>query len=297
MRSLLALLLLASAAAATARAPDEMIEIEAGRPVAIRADRAYILFRKIRPEGVMSIEPIFLRIPSDSEVAHYDAAHRAAWAKAEPGLIRQREAALRRKAAAEAEGRDFRGDIPPVPSFETFNFVYDEVANVRRIDDARAFVKGRPESVYLVEVLPGDYVLYGASYGSGLFRPSLFACMCLGTVGFAAPAGVVTDLGYYMADRSDKESTIPELKAETGYGSAGLVASIAATVRPVRADSTLPEALRSVPVRPAEYRAVGRFVDGRAMTINRLAPVPGILAYEGRRVVDVRTGADAEGSQ
>lgn len=299
MRLLLALLLLAFPAALQARV-DEMVEIKAGEPVTIRPDRAYILFRTIRPEGVPSIEPVFLRIPSEAEMERYLRVRREAFLKAEPDLIRQREERLRKKAEAEAAGKRFKGDVPPVPSLETFNFVYDEVANVQRIDDAGAFVKGRPESVYLVEILPGDYVLYGASYGSGfVFKQSLFACMCLGTIGFPAPAGVVTDLGYFIADMVHRPSDVPELKAESGFGpsSVSIYAPIGAAVRPVRPDTPVPEALRDKAVRPAEYRAIGRFVDGRALTINRLAPVPGILAYEGRRVIDVKTGADAQGSQ
>jgi hypothetical protein len=295
MRILLALLLLAFAAAAEARGPREMNEIAAGEPVSIRPDRAYILFRTIRPEGVTSVEPVFLRIPSEAEMQRYRAARAQAWREAEPGLIRKREAALRKKSEAEAAGQPFKGEIPPPPSFETFNFVYDEVSNVQRINYDRAFVKGRPESVFLVEVPPGDYVLYGASYGSAALRPSLFACMCLGTVGFAAPAGMVTDLGYFMGDMVQKKSKIPELEAESdlGPGSTAIFAPLGATVRTVRPDSTVPDALRGATVRPAGYRAIGRFVEPRAITINRLAPVPGVLAYDGRRVIDVKTGTDA----
>ena len=240
-----------------------------------------------------------MRIPNDAEMARYDAARRQAWLEAEPRLVRQRESQLRKKAEAEAEGREFKGDVPPPPSLETFNFVWDEIANVRRVDSDKPLVNGRPESVYLVEVLPGDFVLYGASYGRDAVKPALFACMCLGTVGFAAPAGTVTDLGYFMGDRVDKVSDIPELTAESGFGSSSVtfLAPLGATVRPVRPDSTMPDALRGRNVRPADYRAIGRFVDGRAMSVNRLAPVPGILAYEGRRVIDVKTGTDAKGSQ
>ncbi|HEX8224447.1 MAG TPA: hypothetical protein VF605_11585 [Allosphingosinicella sp.] len=299
MRLLLALLLLALPAGARSVPIDEMVEIEAGKPLTLRSDRAYLLFRRIRPEGVLSVEPIFMRIPSESELARYEAARRQAWLHGEPALIRQREAQLRKKAEAEAEGREYKGDVPPPPSIETFNFVYDEVANVRRVDTDKAFVSGRPESVYLVEVLPGDFVLYGANYGSAALKPSLIACMCLGTVGFTAPAGMITDLGYFMGDRVDKVSKIPELTAESGFGSGAVafIAPLGATVRPVRPDSTVPEALRGMNVRPAHYRAIGRFVDGRAATVNRLAPVPGILAYDGRRVIDVKTGGDARGSQ
>lgn len=296
MRLLPALLLLLALPAVAPAAPvDEMVEIEAGRPLTIRPDRAYLLFRTIRPEGVPSVEPIFLRIPSQAEMDRYVAARRRAWLAAEPELIRKREAQLRKKAQAEAEGREYKGQIPAPPSFETFNFVYDEVANVRRVDSDKPFVAGRPESLYLVEVLPGDFVLYGASYGSASVKPSLFACMCLGTVGFAAPAGVVTDLGYFMGDRVQKVSKIPELAAESGLGSGSVafIIPLGATVRPVRADSTVPAGLGGATVRPAAYRAIGRFVEPRAITVNRLAPVPGILAYEGRRVIDVGTGADA----
>jgi hypothetical protein len=296
MKALLALLLLIAPAVLAARAPDEMIEIEAGKPVALRSDRAYILFRRIRPEGVPSVEPVFLRIPSDSEMARYAAARRQAWLEAEPVLVRKREEQLRKKAEAEAAGTEFKGEIPPPPSFETFNFVYDEVANVRRVDTDRAFVRGKPESIYLVEVLPGEFVLYGASYGSAALKPSLFTCMCLGTVGFQAPAGIVTDLGYFMGDMANKPSKIPELKDETGLGSgsAAIFNPLAATVRPARANSPLPAGMDAASVRPARYRAVHRFVDPRAISITRLGAVPGILAYEGRRVIDVQTGTDVQ---
>jgi hypothetical protein len=295
MRLLLALLLLAVPAAAPAQPVDDVVEIEGGKAVTIRPDRAYILFRTIRPEGVPSVEPVFLRIPSEAEMDRYMAARRQAWVLAEPYLISKREAQLRKKAQAEAEGKEYKGEVTPSPSFETFNFLYDGPPNVRRVDSDHPFVRGRPESVYLVEVLPGDFVLYGANYGSGSVKPSLFACMCLGTVGFAAPAGVITDLGYFMGDRVDKVSKIPELAAESGFGS-GMVAiflPLGATVRPVRPDTPVPAGLGGATPRRADYRAIGRFVEPRAITVNRLAPVPGILAYEGRRVIDVRTGADA----
>ena len=187
--------------------------------------------------------------------------------------------------------------MPAPPTLETFNFVYDEVSNVQRINGA--FVAARPESAYLVQVLPGDYVLYGASYGSSFYKPTLFACMCLGTVGFSAPPGIVTDLGYFMGDMAHRPSLINELTEESASAPSSMTpaAPIAATVRPARPDSMVPEALRGKSLRPADYRAIGRFVEPRAIGINRLAPVPGILAYEGRRVIDVRTGADAQGSQ
>lgn len=236
MRLLLAFALLLAPVTLAARTPREMVEIRAGDPVSIRADRAYLLFRTVRPEGVHAFEPILLRIPGAGEIARAD------------------------------------------------------VGNVQNIDAGRALLRARPESLYLVEVVPGDYVLYGIGWEAG--PAVLSVCLCLGTVGFSAQAGVVTDLGYFLADTIHDVSRIPELRANSGFGpsihSGFLVAG--ATVRPPRPDTTVPDLLRGAEVRAVRYRAVGRFFDPTAGAINRLAPVPGVLAYDQGRVVDVASG-------
>lgn len=162
--------------------------------------------------------------------------------------------------------------------------------NVQNIDESRPFVRGRPESVYLVEVVPGDYVLYGASYGSMPAR--LYTCMCLGTVGFSAPPGIVTDLGHFLADNVVRISTVPELRPESGFGPSMNVYMplVGATMRPAAPGLAVPEALHGANVRAAQYRAVGKFTDPGAMSINRLVPIAGVLGYDGGRVVDVASG-------
>lgn len=287
MRLLIALALLAVPALAEARAPREMIEIRAGEPITIRPDRAYLLFRTDRPEGVHAFEPIFLRIPNADEMARYDAARRAAYALAEPGLMRRHQQQLQRNRESAASGD--RADPPP-PSLETFDFDYDEIGNLQHIDAARALARGRPESLYLVEVMPGDYVLYGVTWEAG--PPVVSACLCLGTIGFPARPGVVTDLGQFVADAVQDASIIPELRAESGFGPSvsGYRMLIGAAMRPARPGMTIPEVLRSAEIRPAEYRAIGKFLDRGAMAINRLAPIPGVLAYDGGRVIDVASG-------
>jgi hypothetical protein len=290
MRALIAFALLLAPAMVQARAGREMVEIKAGDPVTIRPDRAYILFRSVRPEGAMALEPVFLRIPSADEMARYDEARRQAFVRAEPGLVRRRESMLRAKAAAEARGQSYRDEIPPPPSADTFNFDYDEIHNLQNIDTDLALVRGRNEAIYLVEVIPGDYVLYGTTFDSA--RPPLHVCMCLGTIGFAARAGEVTDLGQFFSDFVHRDSVVPELRAESGFGPtmAPIFPLGGATIRPVQPGASVPLVLQGAVVRPAEYRAVGKFFDPRAMMINRLVPVPGILAYDGGRVIDVRTG-------
>jgi hypothetical protein len=283
----LALTLLAIPALVTARPPREIIEIRAGDPISIRPDRAYILFRIFRPEDVPAIEPIILRIPNADEMQRYLAARRAAFDRAEPDLIRRREAQIRHNAEP---GRAPREPDPPAPSVERFNFVYEEVQNLQSIDQSRALVRGRPESVYLVEVWPGDYVLYGVSYGQA--NAQLYVCMCLGTVGFSVQPGVVTDLGTFLGDMVERQSSIPELRAESGFGPSSTTGFrlLGATMRLPQPGATLPDGLQHANIRPAQYHAVGKFVEPRALAINRLAPIPGVLAYDGGRVIDVASG-------
>lgn len=289
MRLGLLLALLFAPALLQAQAPTGMIAIKAGQPVTIRTDRAYILFRTIRPEDVHSYEPVFLRVPRPDELELYHAARRAAFERARPDLIRRRERQIQANAERVAAGK-VAEEVGPEPSLETFNFVYDDIVNVQRVNAANALVPGRPESVYLVEAIPGDYILYGVSYEAG--PANLHTCMCLGTVGFSAPAGAVTDLGYFLADSVHRISKVPELRAESGFGQtmAGGAILVGATVRPVRSESPVPSALGGATVRPAEYRAIGKFVERRTAGINRLAPVPGVLDYQEGRVIDVKSG-------
>ena len=277
---LVALLLLVAPAAIRARSTPEMLELRQGTPVTIRRDRAYILFRTERPPGVPSVEPIFLRVPTATEVEAYSAARLEAFRIAEPELRRRREAQISRN----------HQPVDPEPNPENFVFNSETLQNVHYVDAGRPFVRGRPESVYLVETPPGDYVLYGATYAG----PGFTLCFCLGTVGFSAPAGVVTDLGHFLGDMVHRTSVIPELSAESGFGPSvnSYMVLLGGTVRPAPAGLSVPEGLQSATIRRAEYHAVGRFVEHAATQINRLAPVAGVLAYDRGRVIDVRSGRE-----
>lgn len=271
-------LALAAAAAATllcgaipgaAKPVDELIEIAGGKPVTIRADRAYLLFRITRHPGVTPLEPLLMRVPSAEEIARYDAAKAEAFAKALPGLTKAYEAARARNA----------DQAPQAPTLESFPFVWDAVANLQDVDFGRTFAKSPAEETFLVEVVPGDYVLYGFTPSTGL--PRLMVCMCLGTVGFSAPEGEVTDMGYLVSDFAFRASKSPDLAGKQGY---------LGTVRAARSDSSVPQGLGGARLVPAAYRAVGRFFTPNAVNIGRLAEVPGTLAYAGGTVIDVPTG-------
>lgn len=286
------ILLLAALAPATARAaPDrEWLQIEAGQPIVLKPDRAYLLLRRWQPDGAVKVEPILMRVPTAQELEQYDAAKREAFEKARPALLAARDKQLAKKAEADAAGKPFDGMVPPEPNLESFAFDYQAVANVQSVRIGKALVRAQPESVYLIEAVPGDYVFYGMSWALG--RSSLFTCLCLGSVGFHAQAGVVTDLGTFLGDSAKFESHIPELKPESGFGpsSDAFFPLLVGGLRLPAPGAAMPDGLHGLTIVPADYHAIGRFLDGRALGINRMVPVPGVLAYDNGKVVDVKSG-------
>ena len=137
----------------------------------------------------------------------------------------------------------------------------------------------RPEKdlrVTLVELPPGDYVVYGIGYAKYLYQ-----CHCQGTVGFTAKAGVVTDLGHSLITPAWEPSPYPELAEESDLGRVARMdfGLFAATIRPVEEGDFVPSQLAGATIVPAEYRAIGPWVDTRRIHANRLGAVPGVLEY------------------
>lgn len=287
-KPLLALCLAAVAvpAPAPAQSKDEMVEIRGDKPVTLRADRAYLLFRTNS-----GVSPVFLRVPTDTEMERYEAAKREAFAKAEPGLIKDRQSLLARKETAERAGRKFNTPIPPVPALDNFNFVYDEIRNAQTVRIGRSLEKAGDERTLLVEALPGSYVVYGLGYGE-IFQ----TCLCLGTVSFTAEPGRITDLGTILIASASEKSSIPELAGETGFGPSmnGHLVLWTAAIRPATSATPVSALLAGKPIAPADYRATGKFVASFSFGINRLAPIPGVLGYDRGNVLDLVNGKVAE---
>ena len=286
-------LLIASIASAASPKVDHFVEIKAGTQFTIRPDRAYLLFRTNSKETRVFVgtSPVFLRIPTAEEMQAYDAAKQKAFARAEPDLKRRREELLAQKAVVERTGRKFTKAIPPPPSVENFDFVYDGTRNIYSLRLGAAFQKSDDGRVMLIEALPGSYVLYGWGHAD-----MLLTCLCLGTVSFTADAGRITDLGTLLMAPTAEPSPIPELKAVTGLGLSmnGHAATLASAIRPATDSTPIPPAIADKPIVRADYRAVGKFVSPFALSINRLVPIPGILGYDRGTVLDLVSGTAAE---
>ena len=240
-------------------------------PAALSADAAYLLLRTNRAKsGLFPIQHVLVRIPTAREMDDYRAAKQAAYAAALPGLTRRAKG-----------GR--------VPGIDEFEFNYRGPANSFVIDSGKSLEDGELRTI-LLEVPPGTYILYGSTVGGR----GLLVCNCLGTVSFAARAGVITHVGALYADKVHEPSPVPHLEDDLGPHMAEYAFVLGQALVPADAAAPVPAALRGLPVEPARIEIVGQYHEPGAANINRLAPIPGLLGYERGRPVDVRTGKPAQ---
>jgi hypothetical protein len=252
-----------SLATPTSAKPDgkaEFRQMRAGEAQQLRSDRAYLLLRLDTTVAKLSAD--LLRVPTTAELSAYEAARAAAYAK-------------KGKKAA------------PV---DMFVFDYQGRPNLFELSAGKAVASEGKTVLAMAEVTPGEYVLYGIGYSGFLYE-----CLCLGTVGFTAEAGLVTDLGTMIFDSAAKPSAHPELVGEVDLGpSASMDYKLfAVALRPKRPGDILPPSIDAARLRPANLHAVGPYPEAGTTLINRLAPIPGVLAYEEGRVIDVSSGREA----
>lgn len=266
--ALAALMASLSPAVLSARDAKGVVELR-GAPARLDPTKAYMLFRSSRAKtGMLGIENTFLRVPTQAETEAWLAARKAAYETALPELLKQ------------AKGG-------PVPSIDEFAFEYEGPDNTFSTHTDKFFVDGVDLRTFLLEVPPGEYVVYGISVGGR----ALVTCNCLGTVAFTARAGVITNVGTFYADKVHKHSPLAALESNVGPSMFSYGWIMGQALVPPAADEVVPEGLHDLPVEPAQLHAVGPFHDRLAPNVNRLAPIPGVLAYDHGKVVDVKTGA------
>lgn len=233
--------------------------ITADEPVIVVKDKALAVLRIESPWSMMSA--FLMRIPSAEERSAYETAKRAAYDKAG------------KKAGP----------------YQSFIFDYQGVPNFYELPIKKAKVRGAVALV-VAELPPGDYVLYGQGYSGFLYE-----CACFGTVGFTLRAGQAADLGTFLIDKAWERSTIPELTAVSGLGRIARMdyGLFAIGLRPVRPGDIAVPGLDAANIAPAKLHAIGPFVETNTLLATRLAPIEGVVRYEGGRVIDVASGNEA----
>lgn len=251
--------LIGFAAAASAQDGPDFQHFRDGAAVTPTADKAYLLIRMPEESVSTKLQPVFLRKPGQTELTDYRSA----------------------KLKAHAQAGEKAGPI------ESFVFEYSGATNLYQLENGKSYAREGKDRIFVIAVEPGDYVFYGLG-----FNKFLWQCNCMGTVSFTAKPGQVTDLGSILITLSWDESGFPELAEDTNLGKKMRqdYAMFAAGIRPATAGSS-PAGIASLPIAPAEYHAVGSFREPARLLANRLAPIPGVLAYDAGAVIDARTGA------
>lgn len=240
-------------------------------PTTLRQDAGYLLLRvSTAKSGLFPIQPVLLRIPTSAERDSYRTARAAAYAKALPDLVKK------------AKGG-------PVPDIADFAFDYAGPAN-SFVVNAKTFLEDGEMRTILLEVPVGTYVLYGITLGNR----GLVTCNCLGTVRFAARGGVITHVGSLYADKVHKPSPVPHLEDNLGPKMFQYGFIFGQALVPADATTPVPLVLRSLSSEPARFEIVGQFYEPGAGSINRLAPIPGVLGYDHGKPVDLRIGKAAD---
>ncbi|NJC33251.1 hypothetical protein GGR88_000725 [Sphingomonas jejuensis] len=256
----------------------------------VAPDKSYLLFRTVG-EDPDAFDISFLRELSAAEQQQARAALDEAFARDEARRARRQEsevAALQRRGVNEAAARRHvaaeRGEREPsvTAPLLPLNMIHGPVP--RRWEGAevgirsmsgRALDRGERLRTYLIEVAPGGYVVAGIAPRD----MSGGTCLCMGSVRFDAPAGQVVDLGTF---RFNGDAVPDDRRAAAGF-LADPELSLRPTLMAIEPSGMMterPQHVAGATVVPARYTASGRFPNLYGMMVSRLAPIPGVLAYD-----------------
>jgi hypothetical protein len=279
-----AVALLLAAAPALARAKDVVFVTTAAvkdKP-AVSLDKAqgHIL---LRSDAAM---PLYLmKVPSAEDQAAYDTMRAEALIEARGKYTKKLASYERAKALADSAKKN--GSSAPVtvptkpiePTEENFEFTAFGLLSAVSIGPMNRFAKQEGgASVYLQAVTPGIYRIYGPI----TVIPNsavLGTCLCMGSVSFEVRAGEIVDMGMIAMKA-------PPTDAGDATETEGIV-PFNFQLQPATPAMAVDARLAGIPIRPAAYRPVGKLPNYFGLTIDRLAEMPGVVRYEGDRIIDL----------
>jgi len=239
--------------------PIEEKNLTRGRQT-LAADKGYVLLH-----APSRVNILLLKEPNAEEVASFEAEWQAEFDRAKRRYQRDLEhwpedVEFRRRAGRPVPPR------PVEPTEENFSIGSLDLRMQVSIGPQYIFSKSETgEFSYVTELEPGTYRYYGpvmvAPNGSGLG-----VCYCMGSVKFDVAAGQITNLGDFLAIAPDLDD----------WSQRGVV------------DYALPATLADRPSEPADWRAAGKMNNFFGLRIDRMPPIPGVLAYQRDTVIDVK---------
>ena len=236
----------------------------------------------------------FIRMPDEETRRLHEADRLKAFAKAQkkyPGQLANWQAQVetaRQTHVAPTER-------PEEPMLATFTIDPIELRDVESFGPMFVYSKGATVT-YLNTVKPGTWIWYGPV----MLVPngaSVGMCHCMGTVRFEVKPGMITDLGSSLADLPRWQDDKDVARLLIDQENAKRVAEGKEALKTLASGNVqygAPASLAGWPVVRAELHASPKMNNYYGLTISRVAPIPGVLAYRRDVVVDARTGQDID---
>lgn len=291
--NLAALTFAAAPAVASAQAVEEK-NLLSGK-AQIEPESGYIYI-----SGAVRQNGMLLRLPDAETIADYE----KDWAEALAKVQKKYPAKLKSWEARADVAKQTKAKIPekPIePTPENFAIGAIELRDPASFGPQFVFAKGKdPESYsYLMKVKPGRYAYYGPLF-VGPNGAAAGMCYCMGTVAFEVKAGTITDTGNFFLVAPGADPAFPSRADKVPGSELGLYRPIAASEQFGPLAFGLPETLKAYPNAEADFHAYGKLDNFYGVTVGRMPPIPGVLAYERDRVIDLKStseGSVVEGTQ
>lgn len=176
------------------------------------------------------------------------------------------------------------GPRPVEPDWSTFAIAPIELGLMVPLGPFNRFAKSEQQSVYLHAVPPGEYTLYGP-IAQGPQGAMMGTCLCMGSIGFDATSGTITNLGRvhlpFFEARQRPESGTPKPRTEFDLPAG----TTTFAVDPALPGATIDPRIGAFPVKAATYRAKGKLPNWMGLAIDRITAIPGVIGYDRDRIL------------
>lgn len=223
---------------------------------------------------------MLIKEPSAEELAAYEAEWTAALAEAKVKYPRTLASWREDLAWARKYGKTLP-PMPPEPTEANFSIGRLDQRMIVNIGPQFIYAQQGEEFSYLHELEPGTYRYYGPVFASPNGAVG-GVCACMGSVKFEVKPGMVTNLGDFLV-------AVPVRVADAALG-------LDLDLIHGPTDYALPERLAAFPHQEADWRAAGKIDNFYGLMVGRMPPVPGVLAYERDRVIDLKANGGASGA-
>lgn len=273
--------------------PDEFKSVPDKKEVTLDPAASYLIVQTSSGSSMYSFPLTFVRRPEPADIDDYLARRRAALEKAHAKWVKKHASWERELADWNAMSKSLRASVsrpvePVEPTDANLAFPAIEQENMVMIGPFNRFAKGSGRSIFVHRVRPGRYAFYGPVNFANAVAGT---CMCMGTIEFEVKPGQIVNAGMmrlnFMDERKRaKEAGEPLPKTEL---------EMPETLNAISWDlpepgATLDPRLAGYAIVPADLRAAGRTPNYFGIQIDRLTPVPGVLAYDRDTIIDEKTG-------